>query len=251
MQLYEAFLEGVVLFLILFALTRIYKGLRRPGLATGTFLILYAVFRIFVEVMFRDSDNKIPGLPHWFTVGVLFSAPMPIIGLLFLWNAFQDRVGKVPVRSGPCPAHEFGAGGETGAGRQMSLSPTEHLKRLIGFEGPQPVSVLMELALSHPREGYYTTQPGIGADLDFITAPEISQMFGELLGVFVLQTWFELGSPANWSLIELGPGSGRMAQDVIRTLRIRPQAFEGARLHSSKRATCLPPCSASGSAPPA
>ncbi len=95
-QLYEAFLEGVVLFLILFALTRIYKGLRRPGLATGTFLILYAVFRIFVEVMFRDSDNKIPGLPHWFTVGVLFSAPMPIIGLLFLWNAFQDRVGKVP-----------------------------------------------------------------------------------------------------------------------------------------------------------
>ena len=92
-QLYEAFLEGVVIFLILVALTRFYKGLRRPGLAVGVFLIAYAAFRIFIEVMFRDSDNKLGG--GW-TLGIALSLPMPIAGFLFLWNSFQDRLGPVP-----------------------------------------------------------------------------------------------------------------------------------------------------------
>lgn len=92
-QLYEAFLEGLVLFVVLFVATRVFKGLRRPGLAIGVFLIVYAAFRIFVEVMYRDSDNKLGG--GW-TLGIALSLPMPIIGLLFLWNAFQDRLGAVP-----------------------------------------------------------------------------------------------------------------------------------------------------------
>jgi phosphatidylglycerol:prolipoprotein diacylglycerol transferase len=92
-QLYEAVLEGLVLFVVLVIATRVFKGLRRPGLATGLFLIVYAAFRIFVEVMYRDSDNKLGG--GW-TLGIVLSVPMPIIGLAFLWNAFKDRFGPVP-----------------------------------------------------------------------------------------------------------------------------------------------------------
>jgi NADH dehydrogenase [ubiquinone] 1 alpha subcomplex assembly factor 7 len=109
----------------------------------------------------------------------------------------------------------------------VTLSLAEHLKQLIALEGPQPVSVLMDLALSHPREGYYAARPRVGADGDFVTAPEVSQMFGELVGAFVLQTWFDLGSPANWTLIELGPGNARLMEDVIRVLKLRTQATAG------------------------
>ncbi len=53
----------------------------------------------------------------------------------------------------------------------------------------------MQIALAHPEHGYYRTRPGIGADGDFITAPEISQLFGEMIGIWVLQGWLDLGSP--------------------------------------------------------
>jgi phosphatidylglycerol:prolipoprotein diacylglycerol transferase len=98
-QLYEAFLEGLVLFVVLFVLTRTFKGLRRPGLAIGVFLIGYAAFRIFVEVMYRDSDNKLFGEHSGWTVGIVFSLPMPIIGLLFIWQAYKDRLGPLPFAS--------------------------------------------------------------------------------------------------------------------------------------------------------
>jgi phosphatidylglycerol:prolipoprotein diacylglycerol transferase len=94
-QLYEACLEGIALFLILYVLTHAFKILRRPGLATGAFLILYAAFRIFVEVVFRDSHNKI-GTTGW-TMGEVLSIPMFFVGLLFLWHAFADRIGTMPL----------------------------------------------------------------------------------------------------------------------------------------------------------
>jgi len=94
-QLYEAFLEGVVLFLILYVLAHVFKILRRPGFAIGAFLVLYSAARIFVEVMYRDSDNKI-GTTGW-TMGEVLSIPMALVGLLFLWHALQDRVGKMPL----------------------------------------------------------------------------------------------------------------------------------------------------------
>lgn len=92
-QLYEAFLEGLVLFVALYALSHWFKGLRRPGLATGVFLFAYAVFRIFVEIFFKDSDNKLAG--GW-TLGIVLSIPMAIVAVPFLWAAFQDRFGPVP-----------------------------------------------------------------------------------------------------------------------------------------------------------
>jgi phosphatidylglycerol:prolipoprotein diacylglycerol transferase len=93
-QLYEAALEGAALFLILCWLTHTFKILRKPGLATGLFLILYAAFRIFVEVAFRDSDNKIG---HGWTMGIVLSIPMAIAGLFYIWHAFEDRFGSMPL----------------------------------------------------------------------------------------------------------------------------------------------------------
>jgi NADH dehydrogenase [ubiquinone] 1 alpha subcomplex assembly factor 7 len=113
----------------------------------------------------------------------------------------------------------------------VSLSLARHLARLIAEDGPQPISVMMELALAHPREGYYAARARLGADGDFLTAPETSQMFGEILGVFALQTWLDLGSPGEWQLIELGPGRGTLAVDLARTLKIRLQALEKAHFH--------------------
>lgn len=92
-QLYEAALEGLVLFVILYVLVHWFKGLRRPGLATGIFLFFYAAFRIFIEVFFKDSNNKLGG--GW-TLGIVLSIPMALAALPFLWTAFQDRFGPVP-----------------------------------------------------------------------------------------------------------------------------------------------------------
>jgi phosphatidylglycerol:prolipoprotein diacylglycerol transferase len=97
-QLYEAFLEGLVLFVLLFILARALKGLRRPGLAISVFLLAYAAFRIFAEVMFRDSNNKL-GTSGW-TLGIVLSIPMALASVFFLWNAFQDRFGPVPFTAG-------------------------------------------------------------------------------------------------------------------------------------------------------
>lgn len=94
-QLYEACLEGIALFLILYGLAHALKILRRPGLATGGFFILYAMFRIFVEIVFRDSHNKI-GATGW-TMGEVLSIPMFFAGLLFLWHGFADRIGRMPL----------------------------------------------------------------------------------------------------------------------------------------------------------
>ena len=82
-----------------------------------------------------------------------------------------------------------------------------------------PVSEYMQLAMSHPEHGYYMSKgfTGIfGQRGDFTTAPEISQMFGEIIGVWVVWTWQHLGCPKKVQLIELGPGRGTMMADILR-----------------------------------
>jgi NADH dehydrogenase [ubiquinone] 1 alpha subcomplex assembly factor 7 len=74
----------------------------------------------------------------------------------------------------------------------------------------------MELALQHPEHGYYRVRKPIGREGDFITAPEISQMFGEMIGVWCAEAWRSLGKPDPFALIELGPGKGTMMRDVLR-----------------------------------
>jgi NADH dehydrogenase [ubiquinone] 1 alpha subcomplex assembly factor 7 len=100
-------------------------------------------------------------------------------------------------------------------------SPLENeIRRLITVAGPMPLADYMRLALTHPQYGYYITHDPIGAAGDFITAPEISQMFGELIGVWMAAVWQQMGSPENVRLIELGPGHGTLIIDALRAAKM-------------------------------
>ncbi len=96
------------------------------------------------------------------------------------------------------------------------------LRRQIAADGPISVADFMGLALGHPTLGYYTTRDPLGAEGDFITAPEISQMFGELIGLWCAQTWIERGRPGPVTLVELGPGRGTLMADMLRALAVVP-----------------------------
>jgi len=85
--------------------------------------------------------------------------------------------------------------------------------------GPMTLADFMAECLLHPRHGYYTTQTPFGAAGDFTTAPEISQMFGELVGLALAQYWLDTGRPAPFTLAELGPGRGTLMADVLRATR--------------------------------
>ncbi|WP_445680622.1 class I SAM-dependent methyltransferase [Radicibacter daui] len=84
-------------------------------------------------------------------------------------------------------------------------------------EGPISVADYMALALGHPQFGYYMSREPFGRSGDFITAPEISQMFGELIGLWAAQVWLDLSSPGQFALVELGPGRGTLMADMLRS----------------------------------
>ncbi|MDQ0509686.1 class I SAM-dependent methyltransferase [Ancylobacter amanitiformis] len=105
------------------------------------------------------------------------------------------------------------------------------IARRIAQDGPITVADYMELCLFHPRHGYYTTREPFGASGDFVTAPEISQMFGELIGLWAADSWMRLGSPAAFVLAELGPGRGTMMADMLRATRVVPGFHAAARIH--------------------
>lgn len=90
----------------------------------------------------------------------------------------------------------------------------DRIIRLIETGGPIPVSTFMQLALHDPQEGYYATRPGLGTD--FITAPEVSQVFGELIGLWVVHEWRAMGTPSPFHLVEIGPGRGTLMADALR-----------------------------------
>jgi len=92
----------------------------------------------------------------------------------------------------------------------------EIIVRRIEAEGPMPVSEYMAMCLSHPEHGYYQTRDPLGRGGDFTTAPEISQMFGELIGLWLAQAWSERGEPERFVLAELGPGRGTLMVDALR-----------------------------------
>lgn len=96
-------------------------------------------------------------------------------------------------------------------------SPLEReIRRIIATTGPMPVADYMRLCLTHHQHGYYLRGDPLGVDGDFITAPEISQMFGELIGLWTAAVWQLMGKPENIRVIELGPGRGTMMVDALR-----------------------------------
>ena len=104
------------------------------------------------------------------------------------------------------------------------------LIRRIRATGPLTLAEYMAECLLHPEHGYYTTRPPFGTEGDFITAPEISQMFGELLGLCLAQAWLDHGRPSPFTLAELGPGRGTLMADVLRATRGVPGFHAAARV---------------------
>ena len=105
------------------------------------------------------------------------------------------------------------------------------LKKLIASSGPMPVWRYMELCLTHPRYGYYVSRDPLGREGDFTTSPEISQMFGELLGLWTASVWRAMDSPQTLRLIELGPGRGTLMADALRAMRVLPPLYQALDVH--------------------
>lgn len=111
------------------------------------------------------------------------------------------------------------------------MTPVEaELRARIAARGPVGIDEFMAVALGHPAHGYYVTRDPLGAAGDFITASEISQMFGELVGAWLAQVWFDAGAPARFVLAELGPGRGTLMADALRALRAAPGFLDAADL---------------------
>ncbi len=112
------------------------------------------------------------------------------------------------------------------------LSPLEtEIRRRISAAGPMPVGEYMGLCLGHPEFGYYITRDPLGRRGDFITAPEISQMFGELIGLWMATVWTQMGSPERIRVVELGPGRGTLMNDALRAVQMIPAFREALVVH--------------------
>ncbi|MFU8778124.1 MAG: class I SAM-dependent methyltransferase [Roseovarius sp.] len=106
-----------------------------------------------------------------------------------------------------------------------------HFLARIAEAGPMSVADYMTACLMHPEFGYYATRDPFGAGGDFVTAPEISQMFGEVLGLCLAQVWLDQGRPARFVLAELGPGRGTLMADVLRATQRVPGFRDAAEVH--------------------
>ena len=110
------------------------------------------------------------------------------------------------------------------------MSLLERLKAEIAVGGPVSIADYMSRCLHDPHFGYYATRPALGEDGDFITAPLVSQMFGELIGLWAVETWRRLGAPSHFLLVEAGPGDGTLMSDALRAARLAPDFIEAAEL---------------------
>ena len=105
------------------------------------------------------------------------------------------------------------------------------IRRRIQRAGPMPVGQYMALCLTHPDYGYYTTRAPLGRRGDFITAPEVSQMFGELIGLWMGNVWQRMGAPENVRIVELGPGRGTLIKDALRAANVVPMFRDAVVVH--------------------
>lgn len=114
----------------------------------------------------------------------------------------------------------------------MSTPLAQKIKALIRTSGPISVTDYFSLCLADPEHGYYRTREPFGVDGDFVTAPEISQLFGEMLGVFMVHAWQAQGAPDGTRFVEVGPGRGTMMADMMRVVaRLAPNLFDSATFH--------------------
>ena len=105
----------------------------------------------------------------------------------------------------------------------------ESILRLIHAQGPISIAEFMRIALLDPSHGYYMGRDPLARD--FITAPEVSQIFGEMIGLFFVQAWEDRGRPGRFHLVELGPGRGTLMADLLRAAKVRPGFAQAAQVH--------------------
>jgi len=110
------------------------------------------------------------------------------------------------------------------------MSLLDRLRAQIAQDGPISVAEYFTRCLHDPRDGYYATRPALGEGGDFLTAPGVSQMFGELIGLWILETWTRMGRPSPVRLVEMGPGDGTLISDILRAARLMPEFLEAADL---------------------
>jgi NADH dehydrogenase [ubiquinone] 1 alpha subcomplex assembly factor 7 len=110
------------------------------------------------------------------------------------------------------------------------MSLKDKLVAQIRAVGPIGLDAYMTACLHDPDFGYYATRPRLGEDGDFITAPLISQMFGELIGLWAIETWSQIGKPSTFRLVEVGPGDGTLMVDALRAAKLAPDFLAAADL---------------------
>ena len=115
----------------------------------------------------------------------------------------------------------------------------EEIRERIRRDGPISIATYMELCLHHPEHGYYRRGRPIGAGGDFITAPEVSQMFGELIGLWCAAVWQAMGEPQRLHLVELGPGRGTLLADALRAAGTVSAFRDAIDLHLVESSECL------------
>lgn len=110
------------------------------------------------------------------------------------------------------------------------MSLRERLIAQIAASGPMPVADYMTVCLHDPRDGYYATRPALGEGGDFLTSPMVSQMFGELIGLWMVSVWRSMGRPAPFRLVEIGAGDGTLMEDLRRAAARDPDFLAAADL---------------------
>lgn len=105
------------------------------------------------------------------------------------------------------------------------------IRKIISLNGPMSIEAYWNLCLFHPEHGYYITRDPFGQAGDFTTAPEISQLFGEMIGIWIVEQWVKLGQPKAIYIVECGPGRGTLMADILRIGKVVPEFIKAAQIH--------------------
>ena len=184
-QLYEAFLEGVILFIILNYV--IHKKRYQAGLCSSLFLIFYGALRVVAE-FFREPDAQVGYLFNIMSMGTALSILMIFFGFL-IFNSIKKMKSDI--------------------------------KFFKNFNS-LPIDKFFHNVLYDPKNGYYNTQQPFGDKGDYITAPKISNLFSEMIAIWIISVWENFGKPKRLNIVELGPGDGTLMKDLLNVFRKFP-----------------------------
>ncbi len=195
-QLYEAFFEGIVLFLILIYFRN--KGLMKtPGLISGLFLIFYSIFRFIIEFI-RVPDEQLGYLFLDLSMGQMISFIFLLFGIYLFIKMHKKK-------------------------KKLNLS----------------LDKFINLSLYDKKFGYYIKKNPFGKEGDFITAPNVSRLFPEMISIWIISFWQNLGSPKKFNLIELGAGNGEMMKIMIESFKNFPSFVNSCNFFIHEKSSSL------------